>query len=188
MSSKKQPKFTTKRFLLRPFELADARDVQRFAGEWIIADTTLNIPHPYGEGLAEEWIKSQARRFEDGTLATFAVTETDPEQLVGAVGLSINPEHAVGELGYWIGLPFWGRGYATEAVQALVNYGFTELRLNRVQARHLVRNPASGRVMRKIGMSYEGTLRKSILKWDVYEDLAMYSILVQEWRAEKAGA
>jgi [ribosomal protein S5]-alanine N-acetyltransferase len=82
----------------------------------------------------------------------------------------------------------WGCGYATEAVRALVSYGFTELRLNRIQGRHLIRNPASGRVMQKIGMSYEGTFRQSIRKWDLYEDLAMYSILVDEWGAEKASA
>ncbi|SDM18038.1 Protein N-acetyltransferase, RimJ/RimL family [Franzmannia pantelleriensis] len=187
MPSKKQPQFTTQRLHLRPFVLADARDVQRLAGEWSIADTTLNIPYPYDEGVAEEWIASHARHFDDGTLATFAVVETESEQLVGTVGLSINPKHAVGELGYWIGLPFWGRGYTTEAVRALVNYGFTELCLNRIQGRHLVRNPASGRVMQKIGMSYEGTFRQSIRKWDVYEDLAMYSILVEEWGEEKTG-
>lgn len=188
MASKRQPVLTTERLLLRPFVLTDARDVQRLAGEWEVADTTLNIPHPYADGIAEEWIASHAPRFDGGTLAAFAVSDRRASQLLGTVGLAVNPEHAVGELGYWIGLPFWGRGYATEAVQALLHFGFMDLRLHRIQGRHFVRNPASSRVMQKVGMIYEGTLRKSVQKWEVYEDLAMYSVLVDEWQYGRSGA
>jgi RimJ/RimL family protein N-acetyltransferase len=188
MPSRKQPELTTQRLLLRPFVLADAWDVQRLAGAWEIADTTLNIPYPYVDGVAEGWIASHALRFNEGTLAAFAVVDRREAVLVGAVGLTIDPEHSRGELGYWIGVPFWRQGYATETVRAVMNFGFKELRLNRIQGRHLVRNPASGRVMQKVGMTYEGTLRKSIRKWEVYEDVAMYSALAEEWDYERSGA
>jgi RimJ/RimL family protein N-acetyltransferase len=176
------PILPTERLRLRPFTLADARFVQRLAGRREIADTTLTIPHPYGDGAAEEWIDAQASGFEAGRLVTFAVTDGGSGELIGAVGVSMDTAHAVAELGYWIGVPFWGRGYATEAARALTAFGFEKLQLNRIQARHLVRNPASGRVMQKLGMRYEGTLRQALKKWGRFEDVAIYSVLAEEWK------
>ena len=92
------------------------------------------------------------------------------------------PEHARAELGYWVGVPYWNRGVATEAARALVAFGFGALGLHRVQARHLTRNPASGRVMQKLGMRLEGVHREAVRKWDRFEDLAMYAVLAREWR------
>ena len=175
------PTLTTERLRLRSFTLADAPSVQRLAGRREIADTTLTIPHPYGDGVAEDWIEAQASGFEGGRLVTCAVTDAGSGQLVGAVGISMDAAHAVAELGYWIGVPFWGRGYATEAARALTGFGFEELQLNRVQARHLVRNPGSGRVMQKLGMRYEGTLRQALKKWGRFEDVAIYAVLAAEW-------
>ena len=83
-------------------------------------------------------------------------------------------------MGYWIGVPYWNKGYCSEAAKALIGYGFDELGLNRVFAEHMVRNPASGRVMEKAGMTYEGTLRQHVKKWDRYEDLKVYGILRTE--------
>lgn len=181
--SLEQPTLTTERLILRPFTPADAPAVQRLAGAREIADTTLTIPHPYPAGGAEQWIATHAQRFAAGTLATYAIVEQQRKEVVGAVGLNIDPEHALGELGYWIGVPFWGRGYATEAAHALIGFGFAALHLNRVQARHVVRNPASGRVMQKLGMMYEGTFRQAMRKWDRFEDIAMYAVLAAEWKA-----
>ena len=73
------------------------------------------------------------------------------------------------------------QGYATEAAQAVLEYGFRKLGLHRVQARHFTKNPASGRVMQKIGMTYEGTLRQSIYRFGRFEDAALYSILRHEF-------
>lgn len=174
-----QPEIRTKRLLLRPFRPEDARAVQHLAGAREIADTTLHIPHPYKDGMAEEWIGTHAGAWERNEMATFAVT-TSADGLVGAVSLRLRPEHARAELGYWIGTPFWGRGYATEAAGALVRFGFETLDLNRIHATHLTRNPASGEVMRKIGMRHEGTLRQHVRKWNQLEDLALYAILRRE--------
>jgi ribosomal-protein-alanine N-acetyltransferase len=172
-----QPSLTTERLLLRPFRLSDAFDVRTLAGEWAIADTTLTVPHPYPDGTAELWIATHATGFLAGKQATFAIEERATQTLVGAVGLHIEARHSFAELGYWIGVPYWGRGYATEAARAVVEFGLHTLGLNRIQARHFVRNPASGRVMAKLGMSLEGTLRQSMRKWDRFEDVAIYSIL-----------
>jgi RimJ/RimL family protein N-acetyltransferase len=78
-------------------------------------------------------------------------------------------------------VPYWNRGYCTEASRAVIELGFTQLGLHRIQARHLTRNPASGRVMQKLGMQPEGVNRDAILKNDRFEDLATYAILADEW-------
>jgi RimJ/RimL family protein N-acetyltransferase len=170
------------RLILRPFTLADAPDVKRLAGDWKIADTTALVPHPYPEGAAEAWISTLADGFEARSAATFAITLVEDGELVGATGLRIEAQHARAELGYWIGVPFWGHGYATEAARTLVDFGFRTLLLNRIQAEVLSRNPASARVLEKIGMKQEGLLREHHRKWDVLEDVAVYAILEREWR------
>jgi [ribosomal protein S5]-alanine N-acetyltransferase len=176
------PRLKTERLLLRPFTLADAKDVQRLAGDRDIASTTAFIPHPYDDGVAEQWIAMHQQRFEEGTWLNLAIT-CDPEgALVGALGLRFEPEHDRAELGYWIGKPYWGRGYATEAARALVHYGFDTLGLHRIYARHLTRNPASGKVLQKIGMTHEGRLRQHEKKWGICEDEELYGMLKNDPR------
>jgi ribosomal-protein-alanine N-acetyltransferase len=89
--------------------------------------------------------------------------------------------HARAELGYWIGVPHWSRGYATEAAQATVEFAFRRLGLNRVYAYHFTTNPASGRVLQKIGMQLEGTRRRHTRKWGEFLDSDMYAVLRDDW-------
>jgi RimJ/RimL family protein N-acetyltransferase len=177
------PTLTTERLILRPFALSDASDVHRLAGDWAVADTTLNIPHPYEDGMAEDWISHHQDNFASGQQLTLAVTLRASGALVGAIGLRLTPRFARAEMGYWIGKPYWGHGYCTEAAQAVIACGFGELGLHKIFASHLVRNPASGRVMQKAGMTYEGTLREHVQKWGAFEDLKMYGILRREYSA-----
>ncbi len=171
-----QPTLRSDRLILRPFTVADAPLVQRICGDPAIADTTLNVPHPYEDGMAEAWIATHEPAWEAGELATFAVT-TLASELVGAVGLHLEPQHRRAELGYWVAVPHWGQGYATEAAATLVTWGFDLLDLQRIHAAHFTRNPASGRVMQKIGMTFEGIARQHMLKNDRWEDLARYAIV-----------
>jgi len=180
-----QPTLTTERLTLRPFVADDAFDIERLAGMWEIADTTLTIPHPYPHGAAANWILTHAPAWENGSAATFAVVETESGRLVGVASLMINPEHRRAELGYWIALDRWNRGYATESNQRLIDFGFEVLGLHRIEARHFLRNPASGRVMLKLGMQPEGVERDWAMKGDRFESLAVYSILEPEWRAAR---
>ena len=180
-----QPTLKTERLTLRPFIAEDAFDVERFAGAREIADTTLTIPHPYPHGAAAEWILTHAPAWDAGTTATFAVVETASGHLVGVASLMLNREHRRGELGYWIALDRWNQGYATESNRCLMDFGFEVLGLHRIEARHFVRNPASGRVMQKLGMRQEGIERDSTLKGDHYESCVVYSILEEEWRATR---
>lgn len=180
-----QPTIRTQRLTLRPFELSDAADVERLAGAREIADTTLTIPHPYPPGAAAEWIQKHRFGWEKGTGVTFAITETSTGDLVGVIDLVISSEHRRAELGYWIALDHWNSGYATEASRRILDFGFESLGLHRIDSRHFLRNPASGRVMQKLGMQYEGTQRDWAIRWDRFETLALYAILEPEWRATR---
>lgn len=131
--------------------MADAADVQRLAGDPRVSATALDLPHPFEDGMAEAWIGTHSEQFESGALAAFAITSRESGALYGAAGLMIDPAHRRAELGYWLGADFWGSGFATEAARAVVRYGFEDLRLNRIHANHLVRNPGSGRVLEKVG-------------------------------------
>jgi RimJ/RimL family protein N-acetyltransferase len=181
-----QPTLMTERLTLRTFIPDDAFDIERLAGMREIADTTLTIPHPYPHGAAAAWILTHTPAWEAGSTATFAIVETKSGRLVGVTSLMINREHRRGELGYWIALDRWNQGYATESNQRLVDFGFEVLGLHRIEARHFVRNLASGRVMQKLGMQHEGVERDWAAKGDHYESLAVYSILEEEWRANRA--
>ena len=94
----------------------------------------------------------------------------------------IDTEHSQAEMGFWIEVESWGKGYATEAARAVVRSAFDQLKLNRVYAHHMVRNPASGRVMEKVGMKREGLLRQRVRKWGVFEDVVLLAILHDDWR------
>lgn len=176
-----QPALETSRLILRPFRKDDASPVQRLAGDREIADTTLNIPHPYENGMAEKWIEAHGPGYEAEKLATFAITLRDNEALIGAIGLKIDRGLNKGDLGYWIGKPYWNLGYATEAARSIIAFGFDKLGFNRIHACHLARNPSSGRVMEKIGMLREGIARQDTMKWGKYEDLVTYGILREDW-------
>lgn len=179
------PTLRTERLFLRAFSLADSPRVRELAGERDVADTTLNLPHPYEEGIAEEWIGGLAPAWEARERLTLAIT-TESDGLVGAAGLRLVLDHRRAELGYWIGKPYWDRGFATEASRAILGYGFDQLDLHRIVARHFPRNPASGRVMRKLGMAHEGRLREHVVRWGRFEDLECYAILQPEWRERSA--
>ena len=178
---KERPILQTERLILRPFTVADAGDVQRLAGDPAIASTALNIPHPYEDGVAEKWISGHQEKFHSGELVNFAITLREGDDLIGAIGLTVDQRHVRAELGYWIGSPFWNKGYCTEAVRAVLRYGFEELALNRIFAHHFKRNPASGRVMQKVGMTYEGCLREHVKKGSRFEDIECYGILKSDY-------
>lgn len=181
----RQPTIETRRLILRPFTLNDAADVQRLAGARAIAATTLLIPHPYEDGMAEEWIKTHSEAFNEETGVHFAIALRETEELCGCIGLGIDVANNNAEMGYWIGKSYWGRGYCTEAARAVLRYGFEVIGLHRIHSAHFPHNPASGRVMQKIGMIYEGCHRQHILKWGRFEDMELYGILKSEWEHKR---
>jgi RimJ/RimL family protein N-acetyltransferase len=184
---KRIPTLETERLVLRPFKLEDAPEVQRLAGDRAIAATTIAIPHPYVDGMAREWISKHQTYYDRGKGITFAISRKSDGSLVGAMSLMGLEAGHQAELGYWVGRPYWDQGYCTEAGEAVLRYAFTQLGLVRVHCHHFARNPASGRVMRKLGMQHEGTRRRHVKKWGKLEDVELYGILLEHWKktAEK---
>jgi [ribosomal protein S5]-alanine N-acetyltransferase len=162
-----QPELRTERLLLRPFREDDARAVRALAADPAIAAHTLDLPRPYRLRQAREWIASHGHQIERGAAVTCAITRLGDTSLIGAVVLVVDPAREEAELGFWIGKPFWGAGYATEAVRALVRWGLEDVGLRRIHAAHALENPASGAVLRKAGMRYLGRTRMTEMALEV---------------------
>ncbi len=179
---KEFPRLETERLILRELTSSDAPTLQRVAGDRAIADTTLNIPHPYEDGMAEEWIARVHDQFDQGESLTFAIVLKGEAEPIGAIGLSsISRDHSRAEFGYWVGRPHWNNGYCTEAGEAVLSHAFSDLGLNRIYASHFARNASSGRVMQKLGMRHEGRQEQHVRKWGVFEDIELYGLLAREW-------
>jgi RimJ/RimL family protein N-acetyltransferase len=104
----------------------------------------------------------------------------DSGEVCGAIHLAMHKAEDRAELGYWVGVPFWGKGYCTEAVLALTRWAFDVLHVHRLFAHHFTRNPASGRVLAKAGFRHEGTLRDHVIKWNRFEGIECYGLLREE--------
>jgi RimJ/RimL family protein N-acetyltransferase len=127
----------------RPLEAVDAGRIAALAGEWDVARMTSRIPHPYSLIDADLWIASI------GTDEFVRGVEHDG-RLIGAVGYLVGKDRQA-EIGYWIGKPWWGHGFATEAAGTLVEYCFGAAGFRRLTCGHFVDNPASARVITKLG-------------------------------------
>ena len=166
----------TDRLTLNHFCEADIPELVALIGVREVAANTLRIPHPYEEKHAREFLARIAKENE----LRLAIRLRSDGRLCGGAGLHPEIQHQRAELGYWIGVPFWGNGYATEAARAVVRHGFEQFKLNRIFAAHFKGNEGSGNVLRKIGMKHEGCARQAILKWGKLIDLEMYAILREE--------
>ena len=174
----------TLRLQLRPLELSDALEIQKAAGIREIADTMISLPHPYPDGEAERYISRKQVEREAGSSVAFIIEKKGKKGFCGLIELrDIEREHSQGEMSFWLARSTWGHGYMSEAVQVIVRYGFEVLRLNRLYAYHMVRNPATGRVLEKNGFRQEGLLRQRVQKWGQYEDVALMAILSQDWQS-----
>ena len=168
----------TERLVLRPVSVDDVDDVLAYAAdaEWSRYFNT--VPQPYARPDAEAWVAS----------CILAEWSTNPRfgvelegRMIGEVELRIDEESGVGELGYSAARAQWGKGITTEAVRAVIEYGFAEMRLDKVFARADERNKASIRVMEKVGMTYEGTLRAHrIVRGERVDDVC-YGLLRAEF-------
>lgn len=175
------PTLETERLRIRPYREDDVAELLPLVGTREVAATTLRITHPYTEEDARAFLEL-AREPDKLWLA---VTLRSDGRQIGGIGLRIDPQHRHAELGYWLGVPYWGKGYATEASRELLRYGFEDLALHRIFATHFKHNPTSGRILKKIGMTYEGCQREHLLKWGEFVDSEMYGMLRREWEARE---
>ena len=176
-----QPTLETPRLKLRPYTEADIPELLPLIGTREVAATTLRIAHPYTEQDAKAFLELA----KDPDKLWLAITLRSDGRQIGGIGLRVEKQHQHAELGYWLGVPFWGHGYATEAAADILRYGFETLALHRIFASHFKHNQASGRILKKIGMKYEGCHREHLLKWDRFVDSELYGMLRREWEARE---
>lgn len=143
------PVLKTERLTLRAPRLRDAKAIASFAADRRIAENAARIPHPYTIDDAREFITAANRQH--GEVTVLIVLD---EAVIGACG--VEPRESVAEIGYWLGPPHWGCGYATEAVRAVIDHAFGALGHTALQAGARVSNPASRRVLEKCGFQWTG--------------------------------
>ena len=141
-----------------------------------------NIPYPFPKENALKWLQNSAQGIESGETIRFAIREKEVGKLIGTIGLHLNKEHQKAELGYWLGKNFWRKGYLTEALKAVLEFGFKELNLNKIYATHFLFNPNSGKVMLKAGMKFEGVQKQEYLQHGEFLDVNRYSLLKQDFK------
>ena len=138
----------SKRLTYRTIEASDLPRIVELAGDWDVARMTARIPFPYSQDQAQAWIDGLA----DGEYVRAVVLDGE---MIGAVGYVPDVDGISAEMGYWIGKPWWGRGYATEAAQALMQHCFAQ-GIKRLTCCHFVDNPASQRIIEKLGFKSTG--------------------------------
>jgi RimJ/RimL family protein N-acetyltransferase len=164
-----------KRLTLRPWDARDIDVLPQIANDRRIwRNVRDGFPSPYDRAAAEGWITL----CEKGAMPhTFAIEVEG--RAIGGIGLhpfdDVHRKSA--ELGYWLGVDFWGRGYATEAVQTIVPHGFNQLGIERIQAGVYAWNESSARVLVKSGFDYEGRMRRHAFKDEQFVDVLLYARL-----------
>ncbi len=192
-----QPTLKTSRLELRPFCSNDIALVAELANDEQLSLNLRSFGFPYTVDDARQWIQTLEKEWENGQSTVFGVCVRETEDkreptlvgatLVGAIGIVLDRQSNRGELGYWIGRSYWGQGIATEAGKSILDFAFGQLCLNKLTAECLTRNPASSRVLEKLGMVQEGFFAKHFRKResDDYCDVQAFGLLRRAWNERK---
>lgn len=183
---KTYPILETDRLILRLPAVRDIPQIVEYARDPAISKNTLNIPGDYQEKDAVFWVNMAMQSFEEGSRYIFALELKSTGGFIGGMGLHLKPEYNRAEVGYWVGVPFWRQGYASEGLAKVLQFGFETLNLNKIYATHLLENPASGSVMLKNGMIKEGEFQDHYKKGDKYLSVIQYRLTRAEY-AKRAG-
>lgn len=178
------PTLLTPHLVLRPLRIEDAARITELAGNPHVALRTSRIPQPYTEAMALDFIQTQRTAFNKGLEWTWALCQKDDLALIGCVNALFKDEMSA-ELGYWIGEPYWGKGYATEAGRAVIDHVFNTCTLWEFDARHLFGNHASGRVLTKLGFQLVGFTRGQCRGSE--QEMQQYRLLHAAWVAKPEG-
>ena len=179
------PDLETEDLILRKPRIRDAKDIYSYASDPEVARYVLWEPHRSVFETAS-FIRDLRARIRAGCPSSWVVVLRGTGTVIGTVGFVwYSAENNAAELGYSFSREYWNHGYATQALRAVIDAVFSSLPLNRLEAQHDVRNPASGRVMQKCGLTQEGILRGRILNKGEYVDTALYSILRSDWEKDQ---
>ncbi len=169
------PRLEGERIVLRRLTMRDAEDTFEYCSDPEVARHVL-WSHHVSVSDSRAYIRYMLRRYRQGEPSSWGIALRESDKIVGTIGFMwIQPENASAEIGYSLSRAQWNRGLMTEALDLVLNFGFRELRLNRIEAQHELTNPASGAVMRKVGMVQEGTLRQRLYNKGKFVDVALYA-------------
>ena len=175
------PTLETERLILRKMILNDAEAVFAYASNSEVSRYTLWETHRSIED-SRAFLEFATQKYENGGEPDWGIVYRGNGCLVGACGLvNWEAEHARAEVGFVLSREYWGRGLMSEAVRAILRFGFKRMNLNRIEARCIAENAASARVMEKAGMVYEGTLRQREYIKGAYRDIKLYAILKKDF-------
>lgn len=177
----------TERLLLRKMTLDDAEDMFEYASNPEVAKyTTWNAHQSIKD--SKFFLETVVERYKNRQITDWGIVHKEDGKLIGTCGFVEWPlAHNRAEIGYALSQKYWRQGYTSEAVGAIIKFGFQTMNLNRIEARCEVENIASARVMEKVGMQFEGILRQHIFTKGKYCDLKIYSILRQDFFWETYG-
>ena len=175
------PTIETERLLLRKITLSDASDMFEYASNPEVSQYTMWSTHTSIEDT-KYFLQSLTKMYKRRELVDWGIVHKAEKKFIGTCGfVEWSMTHSRAEIGYALSRRYWGEGYMSEAVNAVIEFGFREMSLNRIMARCEVNNIASARVMEKVGMQMEGILRQHLFVKDRYWDLKIYSILREEF-------
>ncbi len=175
------PTLTTPRLILRPVRMSDAQDLYEYSRDPQVAQHVLWEAHR-SIHQTRAYIRYLLRQYRNAAPGTFAIALRDGGKVIGTIGFMwVQHENRSAEVGYSLSRAYWNRGYMSEALRAVLDFGFTKLNLNRIEAQHECDNPASGHVMKNAGMRHEGTLRERIYNKGRYADVELYAIVRRDF-------
>lgn len=181
ITPKPLPTLNTDRLILRPMERSDFADMYDYARREDTSRYLVWTPHPSPE-YTRSYLSMIMRLYRKGQFFDWAIVERYSGRMIGTCGFSrLDLHHRVGEIGYVLNPSRHGRGYATEAVRKVLEYGFLVMELNRIEGRYMVENMPSRRVMERCGLTFEGVLRQSMRVKGVYRDIGICSVMKEEY-------
>lgn len=179
------PTLTTEHLTLRPMRVSDARDMFDYAKRLDVTAYLLWNPHPTIT-YTEDYLRYLQGRYALGEFYDWAVIERKSGRMIGTCGFTrFDFPHNGGEIGYVLNPDYHGNGYATEAAERVIRFGFEVLELHRIEAKFMEGNEASRRVMDKLGMTFEGLRREAMLVKGMYRTIGICSLLKNEFFVEK---
>ncbi len=182
---KRMPEIDTERLVLRPIKMKDVDDMFEYSCNKELTEYLLWYPHE-NKGYTKEYLKLVCKRIRSGAFYDWAVVKKQSGKMIGTCGFtSIDTDNRKGEIGYVINPDFKGRGYATEAARAVIDFGFDVLSLNRIEAKFMQGNDSSLRVMQKLGMTFEGYMREAMYVKGRYRTIGQCAILASEYESRK---
>lgn len=176
------PKLQTARLCLRPATMNDAQDIYEYSRDPEVARHVLWEPHT-SIHQTRAYIRFLLRQYRNGAPSSFVIEHRQLGKVIGTIGFMwVQQDNRAAEVGYSLARSYWNQGLMSEALAAIIDFGFSSLHLNRIEAQHECSNPASGRVMAHAGMQEEGTLRQRIYNKGHFVDVKLYAILKQDWK------